>query len=96
MCCDKVASLFTQGVNPLQIAMEMKRHGLNPDMIEWVQHFHYIPLHLTPHRDEEAELPADDVAVATSGGGGDESGDSDGNSHSDNSDDDSDDSFDSN
>ncbi|XP_064395226.1 WASH complex subunit 3-like [Halichondria panicea] len=66
------------GVNPLQIAMEMKRHGLNPDMIE----------------DEEAELPADDVAVATGGGGGDDSDDSD-NSQSDSDDTNSDDSFDS-
>ena len=34
-------SLSTQGVNPLQIQMEMRNHGLDPDILE----------------DEEAELP---------------------------------------
>ncbi len=56
-------------------------------------HVHY-PITLDPHRDEEAELPADDVAVATGGGGGDDSDDSD-NSQSDSDDTNSDDSFDS-
>ena len=31
---DRCDLVFLQGVNPLQLAMEMKRHGLNPDVLE--------------------------------------------------------------